>query len=75
MAEVYSGGRRNSKRGCGWEFKSDQPGPLKENHTAEGNGLTAKWDRLTSTAVIQRNKDSEREADSERMSNGGNTLD
>jgi hypothetical protein len=46
---------------------------LKENHTAEGNGLTAKWDCLTKRAILQRDRNSERATNSERMPDGGDT--
>jgi hypothetical protein len=66
-----SGGRLNSKRGWDWQFNYSQTCLLKENHTAERNGTTAQWDRLTKRAVLQQAWNSERAANSESKPDGG----
>lgn len=66
-----SGGRLNSKRGWDWSFNYYQTCPLLENHTAERNGTTAQWDRLTKRAIHQRTRNSERAANSESWPDGG----
>jgi hypothetical protein len=47
---------------------------MRENHKAEGNGTTAKWDRLTKRTILYQAWNSGRAANSERMSVGGNVY-